>query len=94
MNFEEWEVRFSRGKQNQGIFVVIWNISFSSKDRSAYCRTELINDELCPALITEPGKLEICPFLSGIEHFCETKNRPGARYGGITYRKVIMLYRL
>jgi len=55
MNFEEWEVRFSR-KQNQGIFVVIWNISFNSRDRSAYCRMELLNDELCPTLITEAGK--------------------------------------
>ena len=43
MNFEEWKVRFSHGKQNQGIFVVIWNISFNSRDRSAYCRTELLN---------------------------------------------------
>jgi len=33
MNFEEWEVRFGRGKQKQGIFVVIWNISFSSRDK-------------------------------------------------------------
>lgn len=61
MNFEEGDVRFSRGKQNQGIFVVIWNSSFSSKDRNAYCRTEGLNRELYPTLITarKSGNLPI-----------------------------------